>query len=210
MAATLATALRRLSGGARRRWQTTCVLPTLAFAAPAPAAALRVVLRHAACSERDPVLRLDGHGFGVVYLPDAAAGTPLTRRELRRAGLSEPTLHQHALLNLAALAEHGPRPLHVMPLPHRLFALTLGGAQASSLVLLDTLWDERIAGRLRGQPVVGIPSRELCLLADADDAHALRALRQLTTRVACDPQRRHDLLSAALFVRRGGSWHPLD
>jgi hypothetical protein len=210
LARTLAAAWRRLSGVEAARWQAARVLPALAFAAPAATSAMRVVLRSAAGGERHPVLRMDDHGFGVVYVADAAAGTAVTRRDLRRAGLSEPALHQQALVNLATLADHGPRPLHCVPLPQRLFALTLGSARASSLVLLDRLWDERISSRLCMRPVVSIPSRELCVFADADDAKALRALRQFTTRVACNPQRRLDLLSGALLVRCEGGWRPLD
>jgi hypothetical protein len=48
------------------------------------------------------------------------------------------------------------------------------------------------------------------VFADAEDALALEALRQFTTRVACNPQRRQDRLSGALFVRRDGAWRPLD
>lgn len=210
IAATLAAAWDRMRRGPAPRWQAAQVLPTLAFAAPAAASAMRLVLRDAAHGERHPVLRMGDDGFGVVYLAGAAAAAPLTRRDLRRAGLSEPALHQQALANLATLAERGPQPLHCVPLPQRLFALTMGSARASSLVLLDTLWDERIAARLCARPVVGIPSRGLCVFADAEDPHALQALRRFTTRVACNPQRRHDRLSGALFVRRDGAWRTLD
>lgn len=202
--ASLRSTWRRLAGGGPRL-HAAHALPALAFAtASAPAA--RALLREAAPGERHPVLRLDDTGFGVVYV---AGSAEVTRRDLRRCGLSEPALHQAALQNLAAHATQGARPLRCVRLPQRLFALTLGDDRASSLVLLDTLWDERISTRLCRRPVVSIPSRELCVFADADDAAALGALRQFTTRVTCDPRRRRELLSSALYLRREGAWRPI-
>jgi hypothetical protein len=197
-------AWRRLAGGGPPL-HAGHALPALAFAAPS-ASAVRTLLRQAAPGERHPVLRVDDTGFGVMYVAGAAA---LTRRDLRRAGLSEPALHQQALSNLAAQATQGTRPLRCVCLPQRLFALTLGDDHASSLVLLDALWDERISTRLCRRPVVSIPSRELCVFADATDAVALGALRQFTTRVTCNPQRRRQLLSSALYLRREGGWRPI-
>jgi hypothetical protein len=81
----------------------------------------------------------------------------------------------------------------------------LDGDYESSLLLLDSVWDE-LEAELGGPVAVAAPTRSLVAAARADDAASVARLRSLIADATFDPYS----VSEELFVRRNGTWTVLE
>lgn len=79
------------------------------------------------------------------------------------------------------------------------FIVKAGGDYEASLLLLDSLWTED-AFDVEGDIVVGIPARDVLLVAGSKDPEALKSLKQFVDEVYRQAPYR---LTSKLFVHRG-------
>lgn len=82
--------------------------------------------------------------------------------------------------------------------------ITADGNYEASLLLFADLW-EREREKLRGEPVVAVPARDLLLFADSADTDAVAQLKQLAARMRAEATY---ALTDRLFVLRDGNWLP--
>ena len=73
-----------------------------------------------------------------------------------------------------------------------------GGFYESSVLLFDDFW-AREAGRLRGDPVIAVPARDVLVFADGNDVRAIASLREHAVGIHADAAY---ALSPHLFFRR--------
>jgi len=79
-----------------------------------------------------------------------------------------------------------------------------GGEHEAALLLVDDLWSgPSIAVKVRGEPVVAVPARDVLLVTGADDPAGLEKVRSAAARVLREGT---DTLSADLLVWRAGRW----
>lgn len=82
-----------------------------------------------------------------------------------------------------------------------------GGHYEASILLFDEFWAREVA-RLRGDPVVAIPARDVLVFADSEDPKAIADLRQHAVDIHADAAY---ALSPVLFRRRpDGRIEPFD
>ncbi|MDO5694007.1 MAG: hypothetical protein Q4G70_16260 [Pseudomonadota bacterium] len=155
-----------------------------------------------------PLLRASGGVFGVAYVIDEgqhyAFATPA---EVRQAGLSVDELHRIAVRHFTESLRDGtfqPRLIGDDRSPYR--GLVMGGDFEATLVLIDRLWDEKLARYTPHGAVVAIPSRDICAFCDAGSAEGVAHLRQLLHRMR-DEDRQE--IGGGLLQRVNGRWVPL-
>ena len=86
-----------------------------------------------------------------------------------------------------------------------LFIVSAGGTYEASLLLLESFWNKEQFG-LKGDFVVGIPSRELLLVADSAEAGAVKSLLHFCREAA---GKSSYPLTSQLFRREAGKFVPL-
>jgi uncharacterized protein YtpQ (UPF0354 family) len=150
--------------------------------------------------EDSPVLRDLGNGLLVAYLVDSGRHFQYVQeRHLSEAGITEDDLHITAMRNLLGFTEGRTRLQ-----PHgNIFALFVDGNFEASLLLVDSQWDESLAGYVRHGFVVTVPARDVLAFADARSAAGIAELREVVSRVF--PNGDH-LISRDLYRRESGRW----
>ncbi len=150
--------------------------------------------------EDTPIFRDLGNGLLVLYVVDAGHSFEFVQnRHLAAAGLDPESLHAAAMINLLAFSAERAR----IQAHGSIFGLFVGGNFEASLLLVDSLWDESLAGYARNGFVVAVPSRDVLAFADAASESGLAELRNVVSRVY--PCGDH-LISPDLFRRRAGRW----
>lgn len=125
----------------------------------------------------------------------------LQASDLEGLGVARERLTQLAQDNLSALAVD----LQVQAVGP-VYLLTLDGNYESSVLLLDSVWDQ-IAQQLAAEPVVAIPARDLVLFASPHDSAVLASLREMAAKYERESGY---AISASLLQRAAGSWKPYD
>jgi len=111
----------------------------------------------------------------------------LTRRELRRRAAG------YLDLMVDRVQIHGQPPA---------LMLSFSGLE-SSVVLADAFWDE-LAGSVPGDPVIGVPARDVVILTGSHSPSGIAKARRAVDRVFF--ARGPHLLLHDLLIRRGGDW----
>lgn len=129
-----------------------------------------------------------------------AADTPdnisyVSPEELAKLAIDRSKLRSHSVRNLRGLI-----PGLNVNRGGAISMVTAGGNYEASLLLFADLW-ERERERLRGEPVIAVPARDLLLFADSADADAIERL-QLMASKACEESTY--AVSDKLFVFRNG------
>ena len=120
--------------------------------------------------------------------------------DLEDLGLSEEEAFNRAMENLGPrLAELGAE------FTEGVMVMSCEPELQPALMLLDGLWDAT-GEHLAGDPVVGLPCRDLLLAAGSDDPAGLAKLREIVAGVAADAERP---MTTTLFVLRDQTWQPL-
>jgi uncharacterized protein YtpQ (UPF0354 family) len=149
-----------------------------------------------------PVVRATGGLFGVFYAVDEGSHyTFVTNRDLEAVGIKVDDLHAIGMRNLTARINGEPG-LH-LERTRTFTGLGIGGDFEASLVLLDTVWAERLKGEVAGNFVVAVPTRDVCAYCDSRSREAIDALRMLAERLTSKGER---LLCERLLLRDGGRW----
>ena len=134
----------------------------------------------------------------VVYAIDTPSNIAyLNPDELEKLGVQREDLRALAVRNLRGLL-----PGIQVQRGEKLAMVTADGNYEASLLLFADLW-AREAEKLRGEPVVAVPARDLLLFADSADAEAVEQLRQLAVRMRAEATYS---LTDRLFVLRGERW----
>jgi uncharacterized protein YtpQ (UPF0354 family) len=145
-----------------------------------------------------PVLDAFAGDLAVAYSFGPPWGEQLvTWLDLDRLGLSRRTLRRTATDNLEERLDR----LRVHGKPPALM-LSFDGLE-SSLLLADAVWQD-LAAKLPGEPVVGVPARDVVIVTGSQSAPGLDRARRAVDRVFYAGGRQ--LLIRDLLVRRGGSW----
>jgi hypothetical protein len=153
-----------------------------------------------------PVMRATAGTFAVCYLLDEGGHYAYANAgELKAAGLSLEALHMVGVKNLARQVGGSPG-LRMVPQPHGVFGLVLGGQFESSLVLVDALWDETLRKHYKTAPVVTIPARDMLAFCDEASEAGLAGLRAIAERIRAGGD---GFMTDKLFVRRDGRWQEL-
>lgn len=140
-------------------------------------------------------------GLVILYAVDTPRAIQyLSRKDFRALSLPEPELRASAVANLTRL-------LPELTLHHHedLYMFTAGGSYESSLLLLDAVWN-RLAERIRGRMVVGIPSRDVLLVADSANRDALQRLGDTVREIHATGAYS---LTPDLYERVDGGWRKL-
>jgi len=146
-----------------------------------------------------PVLREFCEGLVVSYVVDQDGQfVYVQERHLEAAGMQADTLHHIGLANLAARADgqvrvqrHGP-----------VCAVFFDGNFEASLMLLDDVWENGLAGLVQHGYTVTAPARDILAFCDADSRDGATELRQIVARVAGGDH----LLTPNLYRREGKRW----
>jgi uncharacterized protein YtpQ (UPF0354 family) len=134
----------------------------------------------------------------VVYAIDTPSNIAyLNPDELEKLGVQREGLRALAVRNLRGLL-----PGIQVERGEKLAMAVADGNYEASLLLFSDLW-AREAEKMRGQPVVAVPARDLLVFADSADAEAVEQLRQLAVRMRAEATYS---LTDRLFVLRGDRW----
>jgi hypothetical protein len=135
----------------------------------------------------------------VVYALDSVRGQGyLSREQLRQILPDTSGVRPLALENLERLL-----PKFDKRGSNGFFMIGAGGVYDSSLLLLDRVWTRENFG-VKGDFVVGIPTRDIVVITGSNEKEGLKRVREyVDAALARDPPYR---LSADLFVRRDGQW----
>jgi uncharacterized protein YtpQ (UPF0354 family) len=155
-----------------------------------------VALEH----DDSPVLRVLGNGLLVAYLVDCEDSFEYVQnRHLSEAGINEDELHATAMNNLRAFMADRTRIQ-----PHgNIFALLLDDNFEASLLLVDELWDDALAGSVQNGFVIAVPARDVLGFADVKSSAGIAELREVVARIF--PGGDH-LISQDLYRRKSGRW----
>ncbi len=132
----------------------------------------------------------------VLYAADTSDNIHyISPEELAKLAIGRSALRRNAVRNLRGLipgldVHRGPA----------IGMVTAGGTYEASLLLFADLW-ERERERMRGEPVVAVPARDLLLFADSADADALEQLRQMARKAHAESVY---AVSDKLFAPRNG------
>jgi uncharacterized protein YtpQ (UPF0354 family) len=147
-----------------------------------------------------PVLRDLDNGLLVAYLVDEGSSYGYVQnRDLVSAGVSEADLHAAAVKNLRQVADER---LRVQPYGE-IFALLMGGTFEASMLLLDDLWEESLAGYVAGDVLVAIPARDILAFGSASSPAAVKALNAVIERLLANGNAE---LATGLYRRSSGRW----
>ena len=147
-----------------------------------------------------PVLRDLGNGLLVAYVLDAGDHLQyLQLRHLEDSGMNESELHEHAVYNLAAVANEKLR----VESHDRVFAAFLDGNFEATLILIDDLWDKRLARTISDGFVAAVPARDIMAFCDATSSEGIAQLRQVVARANVGGDH---LLTSILYRRQGQKW----
>lgn len=140
-------------------------------------------------------------GLAIVYAVDTPANIQyLSLQDFNALSVSEPELRKAAIANLGRvlpeLTLHG---------ADGLYMFTAGGNYESSILLIEAVWS-RLAKRMSGKMVVGIPSRDVLLVADSADREAVA---RLTDKVREIYATGNYTLTPDLYERVDGGWKRL-
>lgn len=135
----------------------------------------------------------------IFYAEDREKGIAyLTDDQLASTGLARTDLRSIAVQNLRALL-----PDAELRGGDGTYMVTAGGNYEASLLLWDGLWDHELAGKVKGEVVVAVPSRDVLLVTGSRDAAGVAKVR----RAAQDVVRKATyFLTDQLFIRRGGTF----
>jgi uncharacterized protein YtpQ (UPF0354 family) len=149
--------------------------------------------------EDEPVLRNLGNGLLVAYLVDIGEVFEYIQvRDLIRAGLTEEELHERSMANLVALMNAR---LDIKPYGN-VSAVFLDGNIESSLLLVDELWDSRLASMRKYGFIAVAPARDVLAFTDVSSSQGIAELREIASRAEGGDH----LISPVLFRRRGKLW----
>jgi uncharacterized protein YtpQ (UPF0354 family) len=157
-----------------------------------------------------PVVTDLNNGLLVAYLFDGEGDnfTYVKGQHLIDAGWTKSELHERAIKNLSDLCEKR------APLIHQkgdAFLLSFDVNFGASLILLDALWDKKIAHMAPNGFIAAIPNREILSFCDAQSAAGVEQLRRFVAHVL-DPE--HPLgthpITSTLYRRdmAARSWRP--
>jgi len=154
--------------------------------------------------DESPVLRDLGNGLLVTYVVDQGDHFHFVQqRHLRESGLSEAALHQQAVENLANFCR-----ANLQVRKHsQILAFLCGGNFEASLLLVDDLWDKRIAHAIEAPYVAAIPARDILAVCSATSRDGIRELQELVARII--PGGDHPL-TRSLYTRERGTWRPYE
>ncbi|MGA9473034.1 MAG: DUF1444 family protein, partial [Terriglobales bacterium] len=138
----------------------------------------------------------------VAYVLDADGHFQyLQWRHLEDSGISQSELHDDAVCNLAALANEK---LRVEP-QGRVFAAFLDGNFEASLILIDDLWEKRLASTVTNDFVAAVPARDVMAFCDVTSSEGIAQLRKVVARAN---EGGDHLLTSVLYRRQGQKWVP--
>jgi hypothetical protein len=141
-----------------------------------------------------------GPDLCVVYAEDRPTSVRiLSLAQVRALGLSPEALRALAGGNLRRVVPE----LHIRG-GDGVYSIEASGIYASSLVFWSGLTAERL--KVRGDPVVAVPARDVLLVTGSEDARGLARVRELAAQAAAGSPHR---LTATLFVRGARGLEPL-
>lgn len=150
------------------------------------------------CSASDPVVDDYNGDLVIVYAEDTPTSTRyFAADELSGIGVERRDIRALAVGNLRRILPAVE--MHRGPLVSMVVA---GGDYVASLVLLDELWSENRFD-VDGDIVIAVPSRDVLLLANADNKESINKLSELAKTAANDSSY---WLTSQLFVYRGGQF----
>jgi uncharacterized protein YtpQ (UPF0354 family) len=135
----------------------------------------------------------------MVYALDSVRGLSyLTREQLQKIVPAPSEARALALENLERIL-----PKFDKRGSNGFFLLQAGGTFEASLLLLDRLWQQK-EFEVKGDYVVGIPTRDILVITGSNEKEGLKRAREyVDAALARDPAYR---VTADLFVRRDGQW----
>jgi uncharacterized protein YtpQ (UPF0354 family) len=147
-----------------------------------------------------PVMRDLENGLLVLYVVDTGQAFEFVQnRHLSIAGIDADALHAASMGNFLAYTAERTRMQ-----PHgSIFALFLDGNFEASLLLVDSLWDESLAGYAPNGFIVAVPTRDVLAFADAASVVGIEELREVVFRVFSSGD--HPI-SSDLYRRHSGRW----
>ena len=149
-----------------------------------------------------PVLTDLNNGLLVAYLMDQEEGFQYVQyRHLAAAGITEAELKRLGIANLSTLLSQ--RGANVRPYQN-IFAVFFDGAFEASLILIDDLWDEKLAHFAPNGVIAAVPCRDILAFCDAENASGILELRQLIQRVESGDHP----ISSVLYRRHASIWKP--
>lgn len=132
----------------------------------------------------------------IVYAEDSPKSVSyVTAKTIAGAGLKKEELRTLAVENLKRLL-----PKVEAKGGQGVYIMTADGSYEASLLLFDSIWQERNL-KVEGDYVVAVPSRELLLITGTGEKQGLKKVRELAQSVAAEAPYR---LTADLFVYRNG------
>jgi len=147
-----------------------------------------------------PVQKRLGNGLVLGYLVDRGGHFEyVLGRHLEAEGLTREALHEAALANLVQRVSEG---VQLHPVGDA-FALILDGNFEASLLLLDGLWEESLAGYAPSGLVVAVPARDVLAFADSASPQGVEQLRDIVARTFDGGDH---LLVSHLLRREAGAW----
>lgn len=133
----------------------------------------------------------------IVYARDSEKNLSyLTPAEIQQAGLKTEDLRKLAVQNLQRMLKveaKGGKGIYMM---------TAGGTYEASLLLFDSIWEEKRM-KVEGDYVVAVPSRDLLLITGTGETEGLKKIRDLARSAAAEGSYR---LTPDLFVYRDGKF----
>ena len=140
-----------------------------------------------------------GPDLCVVYAEDRPASVRiLSQAQVRGLALSREALRALAGKNLGAVVPE----LHIRG-SDGVYLVEAGGVYESSLVFWAGLTSDRL--RVKGEPVVAVPSRHVLLVTGSEDARGLARVRELAAQALVGSAYP---LTTTLYVRRGQRLEP--
>lgn len=140
-------------------------------------------------------------GLVILYAVDTPENIQyLSHRDFQALAMPEPALRARAIENLNRML-----PQLTLHSGDDRYMFTAGGNYESSLLLLDAVWD-RLAKRMKGGMVVGIPSRDVLLIADSANQAAVAGLRDKVREIHASG---NYTLTPELYERVDGGWRRL-
>jgi hypothetical protein len=149
----------------------------------------------------EPVLRRLGNGMLAAYVVDEGTEFKLVQyRHLFAAGLTEAELHELAVANLLDLAN---KRLDIRPYGD-IFAMLLDGNFEASLLLADSLWDEKLVHLAPNGFLAAAPARDVLAFRDAASESGIAEPRAVIAGI--DAAGADHALSPLLLRRVEKSW----
>ena len=127
-----------------------------------------------------PVLTRLANGLRVGYVVDQGEHLQyVQRRHLMAEGVSEADLHRNAIANLSALLRD--RGVSICPCGDASIVIFDGHFEAS-LILVDALWDEALAGFAPNGFIITIPNRDILAFCDSGSVAGLEEIHRIIER----------------------------